>query len=217
MIKAVIYDMDGLIIDSEPLWREAEIAIFQSIGVPMTEVMCLEVKGTRLDEVVHYWHLRYPWEGPSKKEIENKIIDEMIRLIMEKGQPLPGVHESLSLFKALGLKIALASSSSSRIIEAVLKTMQIKEAFEIIQSAETEPFGKPHPGVFITTANKLSIEVSDCLVLEDSLNGVIAGLAAKMKVIAIPESVEQHDVRFNVAHKQLNSLIELNSGIINAL
>jgi len=74
MIKGVIFDMDGLLIDSEPLWQEAEIETFTRVGVPLTREMTRETMGLRVDEVVEHWFSRYPWEEPSKKEIESKVV-----------------------------------------------------------------------------------------------------------------------------------------------
>ena len=217
MLEAVIYDMDGLIIDSEPLWREAEIAIFQSIGVPMTEEMCLQVKGIRIDEVIAYWYNIYQWTEKTLKEVEDLIISKMISLIKEKSKLLDGVTESLKLFQKLGLKIALASSSSSKLIDTVLDTLGLHLYFEVIQSAENEEFGKPHPSVFITTAQKLNVPPTNCLVLEDSLNGVIAALAAKMHVIAIPEKVDLNNDRFRVAHFTFNSLRKIDESVVKSI
>ena len=95
MVKAVIYDMDGLIIDSEPLWQEAEISVFKSLKINLSKEDCMKVMGMRTDEVVDYWFRRFPWEGPSRTEITSDIIRELIGLIKEKGELMEGVKESL--------------------------------------------------------------------------------------------------------------------------
>ena len=88
MIKAVIFDMDGVIIDSEPFWRESEIEIFNNIGVKMTEEMCVQMKGTKIDEVIKHWFSVYQWEKPSLQVVEQQIIDKFISLVEQNGKPI---------------------------------------------------------------------------------------------------------------------------------
>lgn len=218
-IDAFIFDMDGLLVDSEPFWREAEVKLFNELGAPLTEEMCFETKGIRLDEVVSYWYRRFPWDLSikSQEQLVIDIIDEMVHLISTKGEPMAGVLTTLEAVKSTGKKVALASSSSSRLIDAVLNALDIRSYFEVIQSAENEEFGKPHPGVFITTAEKLDVSPDRCVVFEDSLMGVIAGLAAKMKVVAVPEPQDLGNNRFNAAHVTIQSLEQFNSSLIEQL
>src|SRR3990170_4644562 len=108
MVKAVIYDMDGLIIDSEPLWQEAEISVFKSVNVNLSREDCMKLMGMRTDEVVDYWFRRFTWEGPSKAEITSAIVRDLIRLIKEKGRMMEGVKESLDFVRSKDVKIALA-------------------------------------------------------------------------------------------------------------
>jgi len=111
-MKAVIYDMDGVIINSEPLWREAIISTFKKVGLNFTEDMCRVTQGMRLYEVIEYWYAQTPWEGMSLKELETDLLKEVTRLIVDKGVAMDGVRDSLSHFKTKGYKIALASSSA---------------------------------------------------------------------------------------------------------
>ena len=73
--------MDGLLVDSEPLWRLAQIEVFQAIGVPLTNLMCGQTMGLRIDEVATYWRQRYPWSGPSDQEVANRVVDQLLSLI----------------------------------------------------------------------------------------------------------------------------------------
>ncbi len=203
--KAAIFDMDGLLINSEPFWREAEINIFHKLGVPMTESMCESVMGIRIDEVVDHWFHQYPWEGPDQHQVKEMIIREVERLIFEKGEALPGVYDILKFFKKKDFKIALASSSSYRLINAVLDKLQIRDYFEVIQSAERLKFGKPHPEIFIYTKDKLNVRYSNCIVFEDSIMGVVAAKASRMKVVAVPD-LENLNPQFCLADLTLKSL-----------
>jgi sugar-phosphatase len=206
-IEAVIFDMDGLIIDSEPLWRKAEIKAFKDIGFQFTEKMCIQTMGMRIDQVVHYWWKKLQWENPKESAIIESIQSKMIDLIQKKGVLLPGVLDSLKLLKENNIPIALASSSAMVLINTVIKTLEIETYFNIIHSAENEPAGKPDPSVFLSAGKSLNIKPSKCLVLEDSKAGMEAGLNATMRTIVIPEK-GSNPKWCNRAHKKLNSMKE---------
>jgi len=209
MIKAVIYDMDGVIIDSEPLWREALIHCFNKVGFDFTQDKCRITQGMRLIEVVEYWYAEQPWEGTSIKDVEQDILKKVTNLISEKGVAIKGVYESLNYFKDKGYKIALASSSAMSLINVVLEKLDITPKFEVINSAEHLDYGKPHPEIFIKTALQLNVTPTECLVIEDSFHGVLAAKAALMKVIAIPEEKYHNNPRFSIADYNIKSLNEL--------
>ena len=208
-IEAVIFDMDGLIIDSEPLWRKAEIQAFKDIGFQFTEEMCIQTMGMRIDEVVHYWWKKIKWEKPSEKNVIDSIQSKMIDLIQKDGALLPGVLDALKLLKEKKIPIALASSSAMILIKAVVESLDIKDYFNVIHSAEKESAGKPDPSVFLTAARMLEIEPKKCLVLEDSKAGMEAGLNANMKTIVIPEFGTSPNWVVK-ANKKLNSMKEFN-------
>ncbi len=206
MTEAVIFDMDGLLIDSEPFWRKAEIQGFSEVGITLTEEDCMETMGYRLNEVVDLWYSRQSWEGKSKKEVELRILQLVIHYIKTEGKALPGVFDTLEMCKSTGLKMAIASSSPMVLINAVIERLGIGHYFEVVHSAEFEQFGKPHPVVFMTTAEKLQVLPKDCLVFEDSFHGIVAGLAAKMKVIGVPDKSNFTLPKYQAAHVVLPSL-----------
>ena len=213
MIEAVIFDMDGLLIDSEPLWQQAEITIFKQVDIILTRSMCTQTKGLRIDEVVEYWYKKYPWDNLSQLEVQEAIVDKLIELIRTEGKALAGVNDAIDYVKTKDIKIALASSSAYKIIHAALEKLNLADTFEIIYSAESESLGKPHPGVYLTTAKKLGISPQNCLALEDSLNGVLAAKSAQMKCIAIPEISESHNPKFAIADMILESLLHLDDQV----
>ena len=119
-IKAVIYDMDGVIINSEPLWREALIHCFNQVGFDFSQDKCRITQGMRLMEVVEYWYAQQPWKEKSLEEVEQAILRKVTELILEKGEAMEGVYTSINYFQSKGYKIALASSSANSLINAVL-------------------------------------------------------------------------------------------------
>ncbi len=203
--------MDGIIINSEPLWREAIIYTFNNVGLDFTEDKCRITQGMRLYEVVEYWSIKTPWKGKTILEVEANLLAKITELISKKGTAMEGVNESLQHFKSKGFKIALASSSATSLINTILNRLAIKNEFEVINSAENLNYGKPHPEIFIKTAQQLGVKPINCLVIEDSFHGVLAAKAALMKVIAIPDQENWNDHRFSIADYQLKSLTELST------
>lgn len=184
---AVIFDMDGVLIDSEPLWKVAMEEVFHSIGSVLTKQDFQKTVGLRLDEVIHFWHQHEGWKDVSPRDVEMKIVSKMQVLIKENPFPLTGVMETLNYLKSENKKIGLATSSYNVLIDTVLSELEIKHYFDVTHSAEEEQFGKPHPAVYLTVAERMQIQPMKCLVIEDSLNGIISAKAAKMKVVCIPE------------------------------
>lgn len=198
--QAAIFDMDGLLIDSEPFWQEAEIRILRPLGVPLTHADCTQTMGLRIDEVVRFWRSRYPWQSPTDEEVAKLIIQEVERLILEKGSALPGVTEVIETCKSLGMQLAIASSSFMQLISVVVKKLEIERHFSVLHSAEFESHGKPHPAVYLSAAKLLQVEPTACLVFEDSAHGVSAAKAASMTCIAVPG---EHVAKEKVAHADM--------------
>ena len=140
----------------------------------------------------------------------------MVELVSSEGVALAGVVAALEAARSLGGRVALASSSPLTIIEAALARLGIREAFDVVQSAQTESHGKPHPGIFLRTAERLETLPTRCTVIEDSMNGVIAAKAARMKCIAVPEHGDT-DPRFVLADVTLTSLEQVTPELLRSL
>ena len=213
-LRAVIYDLDGLLIDSEPCWMQAEMEVLGALGVPLTRERCRETTGLRMDEAVAYWAARHPWIGPARDEVVRRILHRVLALLAERAPLKPGVHESLEVVRRAGLRVALASSSPLTLIEGVLERFRLRGAFEQVVSAEDERFGKPHPGVYLTTAARLEVAPAACVALEDSVNGVLSATGAGMRCIAVPERWPVEDPRFGSAQAVVRSLLEVDAGLL---
>jgi len=188
MIDAAIFDMDGLLVDSEPIWHDVEIDIFGRYGVPLTIERCLETKGMFLGEAVEHWYARYPWSAPSRDAVAAEIVDAMA-MRLELGVELkPGASDAVDFCRRRGAVLALASSSPRRLIDAVVRRLALAERFAVVHSAEDEVVGKPDPAIFLTTARLLGVSPRACVVFEDSAAGVLAAKGAGMACVAVPEA-----------------------------
>jgi HAD superfamily hydrolase (TIGR01509 family) len=196
---AVIFDMDGVLIDSEPLWKIAMEDVFKSVGCNLTRKDFQKTVGLRIDEVIRYWYCYSPWENATTDDVERRIIERMVELLTQNGKPLLGVIPTLEFLKSKGLKIGLATSSYTILVNTVLNVLQIRHYFDFTHSAENEDYGKPHPAVYLTVARFLDVDSTKCLVIEDSLNGIISGKAARMKVVCIPEKTHSPEPKLIVA------------------
>jgi HAD superfamily hydrolase (TIGR01509 family) len=188
MIEAAIFDMDGLLIDSEPLWHESHIAALNEHGVEITGHDVRKMAGRRTDEVVRHWRETHGIEHVPNETLEASVVGKVIENIRINGEELPGVRSLIALFEEHKVPMAVASSSAPEIIEVVLDKLGLHQHMQLAYSAKYEEFGKPHPGVFLTTAFKLGVAPENCIVFEDSLNGVRAAKAAGMKCVAVPEA-----------------------------
>lgn len=206
---AVIFDMDGVLIDSEPLWKIAMEDVFHSVGSVLTKQDFQKTVGLRLDEVILFWHQHEGWKNASPKEVEQQIVLRMVELIRENGNPLPGVIETLTFLKERNVKIGLATSSYEILINAVLRELKITDQFDVTHSAEHEQYGKPHPAVYLTVAERLNVQAIRCLVIEDSLNGIISAKAARMKVVCIPEKTHHIEPKLILADYQYETMTDL--------
>ncbi|MGY3929274.1 2-deoxyglucose-6-phosphatase [Aeromonas encheleia] len=214
MLAAVIFDMDGVLIDSEPFWQRAQMAVFSELGHPHTEEDCHSTIGVRIDQLVAHWYRLRPWSGPSQEEVVQRILDRVIALILQEGEAKEGVLAALTLIEAQGLKIGLATSSPFNMVEAVLGKLGIKDRFLAVHSAEVERFGKPHPDVYIHAAEKLGVLPVHCLAIEDSFTGLLAAKAASMQALIVPDPALVGDPRLAIADHQLRSLAELDAATL---
>jgi beta-phosphoglucomutase-like phosphatase (HAD superfamily) len=211
MIKAAIFDMDGLLIDSEPFWVKAEKAAFKKVGLEISNEDLESHMGTKIDEVVAYRFGQHPWKGASQTDIIASIVDGVLQQIRDGGKAKKGVHEILDLFSSLGIPMSVASSSTFEIIETTLNKLNIRKYFQFIHSAEKEKYGKPHPAVYVSTAELLQIPTFQCLAFEDSPAGVLAAKSARMHCVAVPAKQNREHSYIKIADLVLDSLEQFNA------
>jgi mannitol-1-/sugar-/sorbitol-6-/2-deoxyglucose-6-phosphatase len=202
--EAVIFDMDGVLVNSEPFWRKAMIEGFAGAGIYLTEADCLKTQGTRFKEVVNYWKSIHP-VSTEAEAIEKHVMQLLLNLIHSEAKPMPYIPETLSFCRSKGLMIGLATSSDHVLMNTVVDALAIRNHFNVMVSAEFMPYGKPHPEVFIHCAKSLGIAAGKCLVIEDSVNGVVAAKAAQMQVIAVPDPEHRTQKQFALADYEAHS------------
>jgi len=191
VIKAVIFDMDGVIIDSEPFWKQAEFDVFSSLGVIVSDEFTPITQTMTTAEVADFWFKKYPWENVSLKEVEERVISRVIELIETNSCAILGIKGFIERLKAQGLKIGVATNSPYRIIPSALQKVGVYELIDVISSAEFEEKGKPDPAIYLSTSQKLAVAPSECIVVEDSYSGMLAAKKAGMKVVAFSNG-QQH-------------------------
>ena len=208
-MRAIIFDMDGVLIDSEPLWRQAEREIFAQQGLILSDDDCKQTMGLRTDELVAYWYRHHRWLARSQAVVARAIDERVAVLIAEHGQPLPGAVAAVRAACDSGFPVGLASSSSLDLINLIVRALGLEGCFAVLCSGVDEERGKPDPAVYLTTARRLGVPPAECLAIEDSVRGVQAALAAGMRVVAVPTPDHFDDPGFDVAHLKLRSLEEL--------
>ncbi len=210
MINAAIFDLDGVLIDSEPLWKEAEQKIFKTVGLILTNEMCRQTTGLDCIDTVRHWYNYKPWKGKKHEELRDEIYIEFKNLIRTKGRLKKDVEKALMIIREKNIPLAVASSSPMDIILTVLDTFKLENEFNTIYSSESEKLGKPHPAVYISTARLLNVNPVKCMAFEDSFYGALSAKSARMKVVAILEKEDYDNPKFNFVDLRLGSFKEFN-------
>lgn len=212
-IRGVIFDMDGLMIDSEPLHRVAFDSVFKRFGKILTEednaaryVGISDLDAAR-DMITRYNIPLSPEDLVKEKQLAYRAL--LGDRISERAQP--GLVDLLKTLKENGYRIAIASGSAREEIEAVINGLNIGEYIDTYVSAEDEEVkrGKPHPDIFTQAAKKLGFKNRQCLVLEDAESGINAATKAQMLRYAIPSRETRHTASFVNATRQLMSLSDV--------
>ena len=205
-LNTVIFDMDGLLIDSEPLWHEAADEVFKQYGVSLSDEQYKTTTGLRTREFVQWWFRQFNIGDDELAKAENKIIDIVIQKVQQRGTIMPGVDYIFKFFKQKHFKIGLATSSPQNLIDVVVAITGIGEYLNATASAGDLPYGKPHPQVYLDCAAKLSVHPHECICFEDSFNGMIAAKAARMTCVIVPHHSQAKDERWGAADLKLSSL-----------
>ena len=213
----VIFDMDGLMIDSEPLWNDASFEVFKGYGINSDKKLFSETTGLRTREFLKHWFDHFKLDTEYLLSAEEKIIDLMKQKVLQSGKVQPGLSHILNFFIERKFKIGLASSSPMSLIKITIDYLGVGKAFSAFSSAADLEYGKPHPAVYMDCAKKLNAEMSECLAFEDSFNGLIAAKAARMKCVVVPAAAQFYDPVWNAADLKIASLQNFNDLLMSTL
>lgn len=216
-LNTVIFDMDGLLIDSEPLWGKAAEAYFDEHNIRLTKQQYALTTGMRTKEFLQYWFTHFGLPGEALAEAEQRIVQHVVELVKKQGEPMPGATYIVDFFRSRGFRTGLATSSGPALIDVVINKLGIRHQLEAIASAEGLPYGKPHPQVYLDCAGKLDSNPRQCICFEDSFNGMIAAKSAGMKCIIVPEPASFSRAAWAAADKKLSSLLDFDEAVLEEL
>jgi beta-phosphoglucomutase family hydrolase len=188
---AVIFDMDGVIVDSEPLQLESFNQILRPYGVQLSEDDFMRFVGSTQVEILTAIKSEFGIAKDTHELIQSKK-DAYLTLAESRMEPMPGLYELIDWLEGLDFAIGLASSSPMEDIQAILGYLDLTDHFKSVVSSMDLAHGKPHPEVFLRAAQKLGVDPSRCVVLEDSGRGVEAAKRASMVCIAMPNRFTKH-------------------------
>lgn len=216
-LNTVIFDMDGLLIDSEPLWNEAAAAVFSNYGIQLSPAQYATTTGMRTREFVQWWFRHFNISSADTATAEKEIVDMVIELVIQKGKPMPGISHIFNFFIDRNFKIGLASSSPMNLINVVVELLGIRQYMHNISSAAVLEHAKPHPEVYLNAAKSLYAAPAECLCFEDSFYGMIAVKAASMKCVVVPGHADAKNPKWGAADLKISSLQNFNELLLQSL
>lgn len=209
MIKAVIFDMDGTLIDSQPIWYQVSTDFFQQNGFPVTMDDMIKLTGSPVAKLVDYVLQTHGQKDKERAQLIMGLMDYAVSEILAAKPLMPNVKDVLAQLKQQGIKMAVASASPRNMLQGIVDSCGIAEYFDYLASAEELDYNKPHPAVYLHAAQQLGVNPTECFAVEDSVLGMISGKAATMKTVVIPAQAEWDDPRWTLADFKLTNIAEL--------
>jgi beta-phosphoglucomutase len=211
MLRAVIFDMDGLMVDTEHLHHESFKAVLEGYGVkPVSNNQgVIHIAGVSAEANWEHFKKQYGFDADTV-ELTKKKHRTHLKLLQGKVEAMPGLSELLEDLKKNGCMIAIASSSVREQIDLIVNRLGIMGFFDAITSGEEVVNGKPAPDIFLRAAAKLGVEPTECVVLEDAMNGMKAAKAANMYAVVVPSEFTK-DEDFSGADLKVSSLRDIDN------
>ena len=185
-IKACIFDLDGTLVDSMWMWPDIDREYLNRFEIEYDDNLKNEIDGISFHETAVYFKNKFGISDSVEKickDWEDMAYDKYKYEVKEK----PGCKKFLEHLRSKGIKMGIATSNKRSMVDVVLKSLNMKDFFEVITTSDEVKRGKPAPDVYLTTANLLNVEPKNCLVFEDVVAGIMAGKSAGMKVCAIED------------------------------
>ena len=209
-IEAVIFDLDGSLVDSMWMWRAIDIEYLGRFGIPLPEDLQSKIEGMCFNETAMYFKEHFPITDPIEK-----IKDDWNKMAWDKYAnevPLkPGIPEFLESCRSNGIKLGIATSNSRELVENIALVHGLKDHFACIMTGCEVGRGKPAPDIYLAVAERLGVEPSKCLVFEDIIPGIQAGVSAGMRVCAVEDaySIAQREAKQEMADYYIENYYNL--------
>lgn len=207
MLRGVVFDMDGVLVDSEPLAYEALRRVMAHHGVTYTASDNEEFIGRTTADCVRTLRQRHGL-GVDASALARDYLEALLGLIRTRTTPMPGVLEVLERLATNGYRMAVASSSEPEVIGETLRALGVERRFATVISGVEVSRGKPAPDVFLEAARRLDLLPEECLAVEDSRNGLLAAKSAGMTCVVLPCALTAGQ-RFDEADGRLDRLTDL--------
>lgn len=209
-IKAVIFDVDGTLVDSMWIWKQVDVEFLGKRGISLPERLQIEIEGMSYSETAIYFKSMFNLTE-SLEEIKEEwrlMAEDYYRSHIELKS---GAKDFLKLLYEKGLTLGIATSNSRELVDYMLENHDIGKYFSNIRTSCEVDKGKPHPDVYLKVSEDMGIEPCDCLVFEDTLSGVMAAKSAGMKVFAMSDevSLESKDKLIEMAEGYIHSFYEV--------
>jgi HAD superfamily hydrolase (TIGR01509 family) len=216
VIAAVVFDLDGVIVDSEQVWDEVRERYTRDSGGTYTDAATRDMMGMSAPEWSRYMaeELRVPG---TPEEINTAVVERMLERYGEAPPVIPGAVDAVRSIAA-GWPTAIASSSNPELIEVVLRVSGLADVIRVAVSSQEVPRGKPAPDVYLEAARRLEVDPRACVAVEDSHNGIRSAHAAGMKVVAVPNQHFPPDAEaLALADAVVDSVAQLTPELIESL
>ncbi|NMD37337.1 MAG: HAD family phosphatase [Christensenellaceae bacterium] len=193
-IKAVLFDMDGILVDSERVSQEVFIKIAKEYGYNITKDQVLKTLGLTYNDTMSYFKDKISYDYPYE-EIVSNLERKLIEMAYQGTLPIKSnVREVIDELKKKKILIAVSSSNTKLSVNSYLDALKIKESFDVIVTGDDVTNGKPSPEIFNKTAELLNVKNNECLVVEDSFNGLKAAKLAQMTSVMIPDLIPYSNI-----------------------
>lgn len=210
MIKAAVFDMDGTLINSEPIWQKVIVAkLAEWTGRTISDDAYLATVGLDTLSLCQQFKTEYEVPGLSAEAMLAEIHDDVITTIHREGQWMPGAERAVQMAKDLNLPVALATASDREILTAMIARFGFADLFPVRCCSDDVKISKPNPELYLLACSRLGVDPKQAIAFEDSITGLLAAKSAQMTCIAIPDLLPLDDKRYGIADRVLSSLTEL--------
>ena len=193
MLQAVLFDLDGVLADSEPWWNEIDAKLLAEYGVDYHGEYHREVLGVSYRLAIEFYKKAFNLTAPTEEMMKRRG-EIATEFFANKVEPFPGTNKVLEALLQMKLRLepplrlGLATSSVGSSARPFLDRHQLTKYFDVIVTGDEVDRGKPAPDIYLRAAEKLNVTPGECLVVEDALSGIAAAKAANMRVVAVPDS-----------------------------